>query len=155
MTGAPLTTEAAPYGVVSFELAGTVENTAGILASWDANARLRAAFGLGLDFLFMAAYAGTIAFGCGMAARVLERKGWPLAAWGSFISWAVILAAFLDIIENIALTTIIFGSVASPWPEIARWCAIPKFALVFIGIVYLVFGGVVALVERISLQEQE
>jgi hypothetical protein len=155
ITGAPLTTDAAPYGVVSFELAGTVEKANQILDSWDVEAQLRAAFGLGLDYVFMLAYASTIAFGCGMAARMLQDNSWPLARWGGLLSWAVILAAFLDILENIALASIIFGSVASPWPQIARWCAIPKFVLVFMGIVYVIYGGIVALVERISPDQKE
>jgi hypothetical protein len=154
-TGAPLTTEAAPYGVVSFELAGTVEKAEEILASWDAAAQLRAAFGLGLDFVFMVVYASAIAFGCGMASRVLEYNGWPLARLGNVLAWGAILAALLDVVENIALTTMLLGSVASPWPEIARWCAILKFALVFVGIVYVIYGGVVVLVERISPSKQE
>jgi len=155
ISGTPLTTTAAPYGVVSFELAGSVEKTDLILSSWDADAQLRAAFGLGLDYLFMAVYASTIALGCGIAAQVMKRTGWPLAGWGNILSWTVILAAILDSIENLALTTLIFGSLASPWPEIARWCAIFKFALIFIGIVYVIYGGVVALVVRISPPEEE
>ena len=153
ITGAPLTTETAPYGVVSFELAGTVDVIEQILDSWNAEAQLRAAFGLGLDYLFMVVYASTIALGCGMAARILKDSGWPLYRWGNLLSWLVILAAFLDVIENLALTTVLFGAVVSPWPEIARWCAIPKFVLIFIGIVYVIYGGVVALVERISPPE--
>lgn len=154
ITGAPLTTEAAPYGVVSFELAGTVENMHQILTSWDVNTQLRAAFGLGLDYLFMVAYACTIAFGCGMAAQVLQRSRWPLVGWCNLLAWGVILAALLDAVENIALSVIIFGTVASPWPEIVRWCAIPKFILIFMGIVFVIYGGAVALVERISPVEQ-
>ena len=155
ISGAPLTTTAAPYGVVSFELAGSVEKIDLILSSWDANVQLRAAFGLGLDYLFMAVYASTVALGSGIAAQVLRRTGWPLGSWGSLLGWAVILAAILDSIENFALTTLIFGSVVSPWPEIARWCAIFKFALIFISIVYVIYGGVVALVVRISPPEEE
>lgn len=150
ITGAPLTTAAAPYGVVSFELAGTVENMREILASWDAQTQLRAAFGLGLDYLFMVVYASTLIFGCGLATRVLQRSKWPLVRFGNPLAWGVILAALLDAVENVALTTIIFGTVASPWPEVARWCAIPKFGLIFIGIVFVIYGGVVALVERLS-----
>jgi hypothetical protein len=155
ISGAPLTTTVAPYGVVSFELAGSVEKTDLILSSWDAAAHLRAAFGLGLDYLFMAVYASTIALGCGIAAQVMKRTEWPLGSWGSILSWAVILAAILDSIENLALTMLIFGSLASPWPEIARWCAILKFVLIFIGIVYVIYGGVVALVVQISPPEEE
>jgi hypothetical protein len=155
VTGAPLTTEAAPYGVVSFELAGTVEKADEILSSWDAAAQQRATFGLGLDFLFMVAYASTIAFGCGMAAQVLRGSGWPLAQWGNRLAWGAILAALLDVVENLSLTIVIFGTVTSPWPEIARWCAIFKFVLVFVGIVYVIYGGAVALVERISPIKRE
>ncbi len=155
VTGAPLTNAVASYGVVSFELAGTVENAQKILNSWNANTQIRAAFGLGLDYLFMVVYASTIAFGCGIAARVLDRNGWPLVRLGNYLSWGVILAALLDAVENLALTILIFGAVVPPWPEIARWCAMIKFALIFIGIVYAIFGGVVALVERISTKELE
>jgi hypothetical protein len=155
VSGAPLTTEEAPYGVLSFEIAGTVSNAQQILDSWDADAQLRASFGLGFDYLFMPVYAFAIAFGCGMAARTLERKAWPLVSLGSFLAWGVILAALLDVVENIALTMLIFGSVVSPWPEIAHWCAIPKLVLIFIGIVYMIYGGTVALVERLSPAEQE
>ncbi len=155
ITGAQLTTEAAPYGVVSFELAGSVERTQAILISWDSDAQLRAAYGLGLDFLFIVVYASTIAFGCGIAAQVLKGGGWPLARWGNPLSWAIILAALLDVVENITLTMVTFSPVVSPWPEIARWCAIFKFTLIFICIVYVIYGGVVALVDRISPTEQE
>jgi hypothetical protein len=155
ITGAPLTTEAAPYGVVSFEVAGSVENAQKIIASWDANAQLRASFGLGLDYLFMVVYASTIAFGCGISANSLRKQGWPLAEWGHLLAWGGILAALLDAVENIALTILLWGTLANPWPAMARWCAIFKFFLIFIGIVYVIYGGVVALVERLSPTEQE
>jgi hypothetical protein len=155
LTGTSLTTDAAPYGIVSFELAGSVENAAAILGSWDADAKIRAAFSLGFDFLFMAAYASTIAFGCGMASRVLQQSGWPFAGWGNLLAWGVIFAAILDGIENIALIVLLFGTVISPWPEIAAGCAVIKFVWVFIGIVYIIYGGVIHLVERVALPEQE
>ena len=153
ITGAALTTPAAPYGVVSFELAGSVATMQKILSSWEAETQLRAAFGLGLDFLFMPVYASTLAFGSLIASGVLLRKKWPLAGWGGLLAWGAFLAMLCDIIENIALITVIFGTVASPWPEIARWCALPKFGLIFIGIVYVMYGGVVALVARLSPDE--
>ncbi|MCL4529010.1 MAG: hypothetical protein M1282_06325, partial [Chloroflexi bacterium] len=43
----------APNGIVSFELAGTLERVTTILSSWSTQAKLYAAFGLGLDYLFM------------------------------------------------------------------------------------------------------
>jgi hypothetical protein len=64
MTGAPLNTPAAPYGIISFELARTVPQAQAMLDSWDAQARLAAAFNLGLDYLFMPVYAGALTLGC-------------------------------------------------------------------------------------------
>ena len=84
VTGSPLTTEAAPYGVVSFELAGSVENAQNIMNSWDADAELRAAFGLGLDYLFMVSYASTIAFGCGIVCPNIGSQRLAFCPLGKF-----------------------------------------------------------------------
>ncbi len=148
VSGAPLTTAAAPYGVVSYELAGSVEQSEQILASWDTNTQLRAAFGLGIDYFFMPVYASAIALGCGLAASGLQRRRWPLARLGNWLAWGAFLAALCDVVENVALTTILFGPVAAPWPAIAAWCAGAKFLLIFAGIVYGLYGGVVSLVIR-------
>jgi hypothetical protein len=148
VSGAPLTTTAAPYGVVSYELAGSVEQSEQILASWDANTQLRAAFGLGIDTFFMPVYASAIALGCGLAANALQRRRWPLAGLGNWLAWGAFLAALCDVVENVALTVILFGPVAAPWPAIAAWCASVKFLLIFAGIVYGLYGGVVSLVIR-------
>src|SRR5574340_168995 len=70
----PIRTAAAPQGIVSFELAGTVEKAGEIVASWAGLSEqggfsvfqplaLRAAFGLGLDYLFMPLYAITLGLG--------------------------------------------------------------------------------------------
>ena len=148
VTGTPLNTEAAPDGVVSFEVAGSVARAEQILASWDAVARERAAFGLGLDFLFIPVYALTISLGCVMASDALRRRSWPLASPAAALIWGIFLAALLDVIENIALTTILFGSVSSPWPQIAQWCAVPKFGLLIVGLAYALYGAVASLAGR-------
>ncbi len=82
LTGTPLITDAAPYGIISFELAGSVTK--------------------------------------------IEK----------------ILAGLMDIVENVALVKIIFGTVASPWPEIALWSAILKFSLIIFGLVFIIYGSV-------------
>jgi hypothetical protein len=82
ITGAPLKTDAAPSGIVSFELAGTLPVAQGILASWDATARVYAGLNLGLDFLFIAAYATCIGLGCVIVVRNLARQSALLASVG-------------------------------------------------------------------------
>ena len=133
----PLNTEAAPLGIVSYEIAGSVTQAQNILASWDPNARLAAAFGLGLDYLFMVAYSTTLGLGCIWAADVLKRRAWPLANLGARLAWGQWLAALLDAVENMALFVLLITTVQSPWPELARWCALVKFALIFVGLIYI------------------
>ena len=65
---APLKTTAAPQGIVSYELAGNVVEAQRILDSWNPTARLYAAFSLGLDTLYMPAYAIAIGLACAWAA---------------------------------------------------------------------------------------
>ena len=148
VVGSPLTTKAAPYGIISYELAGNVPNAVQIIASWDHNAQLHAAFSLGLDYVFLLAYSTTIGLACVWTARILHDRQWPMARIGVPLAWGQWVAAVLDAIENYALIIMLFGSVTSPWPQIAYWCAIIKFALVFLGMVYAIFGLVVRLLIK-------
>jgi hypothetical protein len=148
LVSAPLNTPAAPMGIISYELAGTVAKAQSILDSWDSSAQLHAAFALGFDYVFMLAYATTIGLACAMAAGVLRSRGWPLAGIAAGLAWGQGLAAGFDAVENIALTAMLFGGAASPWPQVAYWCAVFKFGLVFLGLVYAFYGGVVRLFVR-------
>lgn len=134
---APLQTDAAPNGIVSFELAWTAETAKSILTSWDAEARLFAAFGLGLDYLFIPAYA--LALSIGLLLSMKNKVGWysRLAAW---MGWGAFAAALFDAVENYALWKELTGSVFSPYPEIAAACASVKFALLLAGLLVVVAG---------------
>jgi hypothetical protein len=138
--GGRLNTVAAPYGIVSFELAGSPQKAQVILDSWDHPAQLQAAFIQGLDYLYLVLYSTTIAQACLWAAKTLGRAGWPLASVGIPLAWGLWLAALSDAVENLALVEILFGSNASPWPEIAAVCAIIKFTLIFLGLVYALYA---------------
>ena len=141
----PLRTSAAPNGIVSFELAGSVENARAMIDSWDDRTRLYTALGLGLDYLFMLLYATTIAIACLWSAGVYAMSGWPIAGWGGLVAWGVWLAAALDGVENYSLWQLLKGPVVNPWPGIARWCASIKFALITIAMLYGITGGIVHL----------
>jgi hypothetical protein len=135
----PLQTEAAPSGIVSFELAGTPEKAGKIMASWDTHANLYAAFGLGFDFLFMMIYASTISLACLMAST--RKSGW-FSRLGTWLGWGAFLAATLDAIENIALWNLLSGNVPNNWPAVAAWCAIFKFTFILLGVMYALIGWV-------------
>ena len=150
LAGGPTITPSAPYGIISYERAGSILRSLEILTSWDDYGRGSAAFSLGLDFLYMLAYSCTIALGCIWSSRVLRERDWPLADLGAPFAWGQWLAAVLDAVENIALIVILLGSVVSPWPELAKWCALVKFALIFLGMAYAFFGLVMHLMQRFS-----
>jgi len=158
LAGANLANDRAPYGIVSFELAGNTEKAGAILTSWNESARISAAFNLGLDYVFMLAYAASIGLGCLLAGETLARRGWPLAGLGAWLGWGLILAAICDAIENWALWHVL-NSLPGPgmldprFPSLARACALIKFGLVFIGLSYVFYGGVLALVGRLSGRE--
>ena len=155
--GADLTNEAAPYGIISFELAGSVEKAGAILNSWERPQAISAAFNLGLDFVFMLAYAASIGLGCTLAGAALARRGWPLARLGAWLAWGLVLAALCDGLENWALLNVLYslpgpGMLDASWPALARSSALIKFGLVFAGLVYTLYGGVVGLVQKLGVR---
>lgn len=133
----PLVTPAAPGGIVTFELAGSAEKSAAILASWDETASLFAAFGLGLDYLFMPCYALTLSLGTLLAAG---RHAGRFKTLGALAGWGALAAALFDAVENFALWKILLGAWASPWAELATACAQAKFGLLALGLVYALAG---------------
>jgi len=137
---APLRTAAAPSGIVSFELAWDSDTAHNIINSWDSNGLLFAAFGLGLDYLFMPAYA--LALSLGILLMMNGRTGWVLqvSAW---MGWGIFAAALLDAVENYALWIELTGTVVSPYPEIAALCASVKFALLIAGLLTIAAGSLI------------
>lgn len=133
----PLRTSAAPSGIVSFELARNADTSQAILDSWDSNARLQAAFGLGLDYLFMPAYAFALSLGLLLASA--NKTGWYriCAAW---MGWGIFAAALFDAVENYALWKELTGGAFSPYPEVAALCAALKFALLILGLITALSG---------------
>lgn len=141
ITGSPLRTAEAPTAIVSYELAGNVETAEAILNSWDDEAKIYAGFNLGFDYLWMIFYSTTIALGLVWTADAFNLKG-TLGAALNLLAWGQWLAALLDALENIALTVMLFGQAAAPWPQIAYWSAVIKFALVILGILVILGGAV-------------
>jgi hypothetical protein len=138
MLDVPMKTSAAPNGIVSFELAGTVQNSAAMVDSWDESARLNAAFGLGFDYLFMPAYAIAIALATLLAAG--RHQGW-LRSLGAGAGWGVFAAAAFDAVENFALWQILSNGASNPWPGLAAACASVKFFFFIAGILYALVAG--------------
>ena len=140
--GGALRTDAAPQGIVWFEFAWDAAGAERMIGSWDETARIHAGIVLGLDYLFLVAYATAIALGCALVAGAL-RPHWPgVAALGLLLAWAQLAAAGFDAVENYALVRLLVGSRDPLWAPLAAGCAIPKFALVACGLAYAATGSV-------------
>ena len=144
--GAPLNTADAPYGIVSFEFAGRMAKAQAMMSSWGADGMQRAAFIQGLDFLFPLVYSNAIGMACIMATSVLQGRKWPLAGLGGALAWGLWLAAGFDYIENTALTALLFGTGGTAWALLSTVCATVKFTLIFLGMVYALYGLMIRLV---------
>ncbi|MBT3315066.1 MAG: hypothetical protein HN390_10680 [Anaerolineae bacterium] len=134
---APLRNPASPSGIVSFELAGTVEKANTIMESWDSRAQLFAAFGLGFDYLFLLVYGLTISLGVLMVA---SKHGGKFAEMGSYVGWGVLLAALFDAVENFALWRLLSGSATAFCPRVAAISATIKFFLLALGLGFALIG---------------
>jgi len=137
--GMPLFSEAAPLGIVSFELAGNAEAAAEIMLSWSVEARDRALFIQGFDSLYLIAYPAWLGLGCTQVAR---RLGEGVGCFGLTLSWLVLLAGLFDVFENYALTKMLFDGASDGLARLAWACAYPKFGLVALAFLYMVAGGV-------------
>lgn len=152
LTGEPLTTAAAPNGIVSLELAGSAAKTQAILDSWDHQAQLLAAFGLGFDYLFMVLYALTLGLACLWACDHLQEKRWPLASLGIPLAWATLAAAVFDSIENVCLTWQLIQEPADTWARVAQGCAGIKFLIIFVALIYIFYAVALSLAGRLVRQ---
>lgn len=149
VTNAPLVNPTAPIGMISLQLAESLPDALRILTSWDQKARIYAALNLGIDYLYMFAYAVVIGLGCVLLARRLAPRSPLLALVGVVLSWGVFVALLLDATENYFLIRLLLGDWQALWPIMARWCAIPKFGLVLTALTYLASVTLFTIVQAI------
>ncbi len=137
-----LKTVVAPYGIVSFELAGAYGGGRELVMSWNARQKSVAAFVLGLDYLFIPVYCTTLAYCCIWTARTTMNKPW-LVETGIGIGLGQYLAGILDVVEN----TLLFLGLLNPDRRgvftLATICAIGKFLIVLTGLGFTLYGATI------------
>lgn len=133
------------YGIVSLELARTPQKANAIIDSWGNNGKGIALFSLGLDYLFIAVYTATLWLFCRFFAHSLREKNEFLSKTGNFLSWLVILAGILDVIENQLLLIMLLSEPSDMATATAALAASGKFVLLLITGIYL-FACIVAVI---------
>jgi hypothetical protein len=143
----PLRTDAAPRGIVSFELAGSATKSGEILDSWSPAAREAAMLLQGLDYLYLIVYPVWLSL---VALSLSEWLGGMWARVGLWPGTAVILCAPFDAIENHALVVQVMRGPSDELAARAWLCASVKFALFFAALAFIAAAGVAALARRFS-----
>ena len=140
----PLQGEAAPWGIVSFELAGTPYRALAILVEWQSKGALgHARLSLLIDFVYLLVYAGFFAMlAVWLGSRLGERR------WSNRMAWAASAAGIFDVLENgVLLYEVIAFDSPAPLPQLALSFATVKFALLAVVVAYIAVA-VVALIRR-------
>jgi hypothetical protein len=136
-----LKTEAAPRGIISFELAGSPQRAQTILDSWDVAAHAAARTSLSLDYAFLVAYAAALFLMCRMLgdARPVSRSKLRPVSRG--LAWGQWIAAALDGTENVLLTRQLQGSREAWLAPTAATCASLKFIIVGLALLFITGAG--------------
>ena len=120
--------EAAPGGIVGYELAWSASGANEYLSAWRGDLLEAAKVSLGVDFAFLLAYPFLFATSIGLLTRH------PLTGrfdqFGSQLKRAVLLCIPLDATENLALWRMIDHGASDALAHLATICAVLKFALV-------------------------
>jgi len=142
----PLQNETAPQGVVSLEMARTVDQQNRILNSWNEPARLRLAFSIGLDFFCVVVFTSSLVLACIWLADASHRHGASSSNLGLALAWALGIMGVLWILQNTLLAAALFGHATALTARITFGCALLKFAVMMLGLAYML--GSVAMLLR-------
>ena len=145
----PLKNDTATLGIISYEFAGNISTAQEMIQSWNGVEKILAGISLGFDYLFLLSYALTICLGCVFVTRSFSVQNKLLINFGAILAYAQFGAAILDSIENYALIKILLGAQQDLFAVLAYWCAMPKFVIVVIGIIYICFGLLIGFIKKI------
>ena len=134
----PLKNEIAKNGIVSFELARTLQSSINILNSWDPTAKLYAGISLGFDYLFMLIYSLLLYTLTNHITSKFSNKSTKKI--GKLLAIAMLFAGISDAIENYALIKLYLGHLDQIFSTIAYYSATLKFSIIGIGIIYLMIS---------------
>ena len=136
------------FGVMELEFAWTVEQIETIFAAWGESLIAKELGVTIIDTIFLVAYSVALAG----VTLLLTRKFFvePLDTWGYYFTFVPFLAAFFDIVENINLILMLNSPSAFPEfsPFLASVCAMIKFGLLGLTIIFWIIGIIHYLLKR-------
>jgi len=126
----------APNGIVSFELAKELSNSINIIENWkEKDVLIATGLSIGFDFLFIFTYTTFIAL---LLFLVSYRNTKWIYFLGKVLISVILIAGFMDVIENISLINLLLGKQIQIWSSLAFYMAFSKFLFVFISVLFIV-----------------
>lgn len=139
--------KSAGYGITDYELAFTAGQADIMLRAWGTEGQETMRISLLLDFPFMLAYG--LAF-AGITLLIARVQTGQLAGLGLTLTPAAVIAALLDVLENLMLLIMLDQTpVPALPPMVAGISASIKFLLLILVLVYWIMGGVAWIVRRL------
>lgn len=128
-------------GIVGFELAGTRERAAEILADWGEKGRDAARLSLWVDYPYLLAYGAFGALAVAATRDTARSRGWErLSRHGAWIVALPVAGAACDAVENAGLLLALDGRGGDAAPAVALAFALMKFACTLTVAAYLLAG---------------
>jgi len=131
--GSSLKTPTAKRGILDLELARTPELLQTALSGWDLSV---VKMNIWLDFAFIVTYVVFLSLAAETTAGKWGNIRW-LSQTGLFLARAAYVAGVLDIAENLLMLKTISGSYDAISLQLTFYCAVVKFILAGLIIVYL------------------
>ncbi len=142
-------------GIIPFELAGSAERAAEILAEWGEEGQDAARLSLWIDFPYLLAYGAFFSLAVIAMRDAARRRGWHrYARPGAAIAVLPIVAAACDAVENVNLLLVLDGDDGSTAPALATGFAIAKLASLAVVQLYLLAGLIALAKARVSGRHQ-
>ncbi|WP_298507796.1 hypothetical protein [uncultured Kordia sp.] len=148
-----LKNDAAPLGIISFELAKTLDCSTQILDSWKTTtgAMQSAEWSLWFDYIFIITYTVLLCLVIHRVRRTVWTNRESLAyRFGIVMIRVVVWAGILDMVENFALLQLFYGDLEPHWSTLAFVTAMIKFICIGLGILYVLIGLLTAGIKKIT-----
>jgi hypothetical protein len=127
--------------MLAFEMAA--DKAPILIKNWNGEVKGKLREALLWDYLFILIYPLSISVACLIAGRFLEAINWISFKYCLIVIVLQWVAALFDSLENYALLNVLQGGLDGSWPQVSKWCAIIKFGLIILGLIYSVgIGGI-------------
>lgn len=140
-----LTSDLVPAGIISFQLAGSIERVVEVVSHWGPELQRLAAFHLGLDYLYLIIYSSFLLV---VARQLLYRVLTDKYQLVNLLPYSAVVAGACDFLENIFATILLVKLPSLADSEKSSmiyavdwmyWLALLKLSLLFVCFIFIIY----------------